>query len=63
MDGEVTGVFADYKYVGTGDTGGSTEDYTARMLEAMVTKSETVLPTPARGGRGNPAPPPPSGRR
>jgi alpha-mannosidase len=61
LDGEVTGVFADYKYVGTGDTGGSTEEYTARMLEAMVTKSETVLPTGGRGGRGNPTPPPPSG--
>ena len=59
LDGEVTGVYADYKYVGTGDTGGSTEDYTARMLEAMVTKSETVLPTGGRGGRGNPNPPPP----
>ena len=61
LDGEVTGVFADYKYVGTGDTGGSTEDFTARMLEAMVTKSETVLPNPASGEGGNPNPPPPSG--
>jgi alpha-mannosidase len=59
LDGEVTGVYADYKYVGTGDTGGATEEYTARMLEAMVTKSETVLPTVGRGGRGNPNPPPP----
>ncbi|HEX3746982.1 MAG TPA: glycoside hydrolase family 38 C-terminal domain-containing protein [Bryobacteraceae bacterium] len=58
LDGEVTGVYADYHYVGTGDTGGSTEESTARMLEAMVTKSETVLPTPGRGGRGNPAPAP-----
>jgi len=61
LDGDVTGVFADYKYVGTGDTGGSTQEYTARMLEAMVTKSETVLPTVGRGGRGNPNPPPPPG--
>jgi alpha-mannosidase len=57
LDGEVTGVFADYKYVGTGDTGGSTEDYTARMLEAMVTKTATPLPNPGRGGRGTPPPP------
>ena len=44
----------------------------SRMLEAIVTKSETVLPTGGRGGRGGPAPlprrlrrPPPgeSGRR
>ena len=41
LDGEVTGVYADYHYVGTGDTGGATQESTARMLEAMVTKSET----------------------
>ena len=52
LDGDVTGVYADYKYVGTGDTGGATQEYTVRMLEAMVTKSETVLPTGGRGGRG-----------
>ena len=57
LDGEVTGVYADYKYVGTGDTGGSTEEFTARMLEAMVTKSEIVLPAGGRGaGRANAAP-------
>jgi alpha-mannosidase len=64
LDGEVTGVYADYKYVGTGDTGGATAEYTARILEAMVTKSETVLG--AAGGRGggrggaNAAPPTPA---
>jgi alpha-mannosidase len=50
LDGDVTGVYADYKYVGTGDTGGSTRESTAQMLEAMVTKSEIALPD--RGGRG-----------
>ncbi|HUI54950.1 MAG TPA: glycoside hydrolase family 38 C-terminal domain-containing protein [Bryobacteraceae bacterium] len=64
LDGEVTGVYADYHYVGTGDTGGATQEYTARMLEAMVTKSETVLPVPGGRGGGRPggtseaAPPP-----
>jgi alpha-mannosidase len=52
LDGAVTGVYADYKYVGTGDTGGSTQESTARMLEAMVTRSETVLPAGGRGGGG-----------
>ena len=53
LDGHVTGVYADYRYVGTGDTGGAPQEYTARMLEAMVTRSETVLPAVAgRGGRG-----------
>jgi len=54
LDGAVTGVYADYKYVGTGDTGGSTRDSTAHMLEAMVTKSEIVLPAGGRGGGGRP---------
>ena len=54
LDGDVTGVYADYKYVGTGDTGGAAQEYTARMLEAMVTKSETVLPVGGRGGGGRP---------
>jgi len=68
LDGEVTGVYADYKYVGTGDTGGAANEDTARMLEAIATKSEIVLPVPGgRGGRGGrpganntptPAPPP-----
>ena len=54
LDGEVTGVYADYKYVGTGDTGGATQEYTAQMLEAMVTKSETVLPVVGGRGGGRP---------
>jgi alpha-mannosidase len=50
LNGQVTGVYADYKYVGAGDIGGSVEEYTAKLLEALVTKSETVLPV--LGGRG-----------
>jgi alpha-mannosidase len=48
LDGKVTGVFADYHYVGTGDVGGATQESTVKLLEAIVTKSETVLPTPPR---------------
>jgi len=44
IDGKATGVFADYKYVGTGDIGGATQESTVKLLEAIVTKSETVLP-------------------
>jgi alpha-mannosidase len=44
LDGNVTGIFADYKYVGTGDIGGATLESTVKLLEAIVTKSETVLP-------------------
>ncbi len=47
LDGKVTGVFADYHYVGTGDIGGATEESTVKLLEAIVTKQRTVLPFPA----------------
>src|SRR6202048_927342 len=46
IDGKATGVFADYHYVGTGDIGGATQESTVKLLEAIVTKSETVLPSP-----------------
>ena len=49
LDGHVTGVFADYHYVGTGDVGGAARESTAKLLEAIVDKSETVLPPPPRG--------------
>ncbi len=48
LDGKVTGVFADYHYVGTGDIGGATQESTVKILEAIATKSETVLPSPPR---------------
>jgi alpha-mannosidase len=46
LDGKATGVFADYHYVGTGDVGGATQESTVKLLEAIVTKSKTALPTP-----------------
>ena len=49
VNGKATGVFADYHYVGTGDIGGATQESTVKLLEAIVTKSDTVLPTPPRG--------------
>jgi alpha-mannosidase len=68
LDGKVTGVYADYHYVGTGDIGGSANEDTVRLLEAMATKGMASLPPPGgRGGRGRggqaqmqQAPPPPS---
>lgn len=48
LDGKVTGVFADYHYVGTGDIGGATQEASVKLLEAIVTKSETVLPSPPK---------------
>ena len=48
INGNATGIFADYHYVGTGDIGGATQESTVKLLEAIVTKSETVLPSPPR---------------
>jgi len=60
VNGQLTGVFADYMYYGTGDVGGSAEEYSIKLMEAMVTKSPTVLPPPSvRGAR--PQTPPPAG--
>lgn len=44
LDGKVSGIYADYHYVGTGDIGGATQESTVKLLEAIVTKSKTVLP-------------------
>ena len=61
LDGKVTGVFADYKYIGTGDIGGSTDEETVKLLEAMVTKGKASLPPAGgRGGRGAATTPPPA---
>ena len=45
-DGKATGVYADYHYYGTGDTGGGPDETSVRMVEAIVTKSVVALPPP-----------------
>lgn len=61
INGELTGVFADYHYVGTGDTGGSPTEDSVKLMEAIETKSTSVIP-PMRFnfGRGQQQEPPPS---
>jgi alpha-mannosidase len=54
LDGQVTGVYADYHYVGTGDIGGAAQESTVKLLEAIVDKSETVLPPPPGPTFGRP---------
>jgi alpha-mannosidase len=49
INGKLTGAYADYMYYGTGDTGGSANESSIKLMEAIVTKSKTVLPA---GGRG-----------
>ncbi|WP_263384515.1 alpha-mannosidase [Granulicella arctica] len=45
IDGKLTGVFADYHYIGTGDIGGATNEESAKLLEAIVTGGEAIIPT------------------
>jgi alpha-mannosidase len=45
IDGKATGVFADYHYIGTGDIGGAVDEESVKLLEAMVTQGEAVLPS------------------
>jgi alpha-mannosidase len=52
LDGKVTGVFADYHYVGTGDIGGAADEESIKLLEATVDKTDAVLPVPAGGTPG-----------
>jgi alpha-mannosidase len=57
INGQLTGAFADYMYYGTGDTGGSANESSIKLMEAIVTKGKTQLPQQG-GGRGQQTPPP-----
>jgi alpha-mannosidase len=43
-NGNLTGIFADYHYVGTGDVGGSPNESSVRLMEAITSKGKTTLP-------------------
>jgi alpha-mannosidase len=47
-NGEVSGIFTDYHYYGTGDVGGAPTEASVKLLEAIVEKKEASLP-PERG--------------
>jgi alpha-mannosidase len=44
LNGKVSGVFTDYHYYGTGDTGGAPREESVKRLEAIVTKGSVSLP-------------------
>jgi alpha-mannosidase len=52
LDGKVSGVYADYHYIGTGDIGGATDEESVKFLEALVTQGKIVLP-PANDPSGS----------
>jgi alpha-mannosidase len=43
-NGDVTGVFTDYHYFGTGDIGGAPDEDSVKRLEAIVTQGAVSLP-------------------
>ncbi len=44
LNGKASGLFTDYHYYGTGDTGGSPREDSVRMVEAIITKNPAVMP-------------------
>jgi alpha-mannosidase len=46
IDGDVTGIKADYHYVGTGDIGGAPNESSVKLMEAIVTKGKASIPGP-----------------
>src|SRR5208282_6541247 len=46
-NGEVSGLYTDYRYYGVGDTGGAPREPSVKLLNAIVNKGSAVIP-PAR---------------
>jgi alpha-mannosidase len=44
-NGRVSGLFTDYHYYGTGDTGGAPNEDSVRMMEAIVTRNSALMAT------------------
>jgi alpha-mannosidase len=57
-NGESSGLFTDYMYYGTGDTGGSPSEASVKLMEAIVSQSRTVLPQASGRQAAGEAPPP-----
>jgi alpha-mannosidase len=53
-NGQASGLFTDYHYYGTGDTGGAPREESVKMLEAIVTKGTAVVPPPQTPGQPPP---------
>jgi alpha-mannosidase len=43
-DGKAAGIYADYRYYGTGDRGGAPDETSVKIVEAIVTKGVVALP-------------------
>jgi alpha-mannosidase len=51
-NGKASGLFTDYHYYGTGDTGGSPREDSVRMVEAIVTRNNALVAAQATVGDG-----------
>ena len=51
-NGKAGGLFTDYHYYGTGDTGGSPREDSVRMMEAIVTRNNALVEAQAVVGDG-----------
>src|ERR1044071_1351390 len=51
-NGRASGLFTDYHYYGTGDTGGSPREDSVRMVEAIVTRNNALVEAQAAVGDG-----------
>jgi alpha-mannosidase len=45
-NGEVSGLFTDYTYYGTGDIGGAPREFSVKLLDAVVRQKMAVMPPP-----------------
>jgi alpha-mannosidase len=52
LDGEASGVFADYHYYGTGDMGGAPSENSVKWVEAIVTKGQSPVDPNVHVGNG-----------
>lgn len=43
-NGRASGVFTDYHYYGTGDTGGAPREESVRMMEAIISRNPALMP-------------------
>ncbi len=51
-NGKVSGLFTDYHYYGTGDTGGAPREDSVRMMEAIVTRNGSLVGSQTPFGDG-----------
>ena len=58
-NGKSSGLFVDYRYYGTGDTGGAPREPSVKLMEAILSKGMAVIPPPRTPGQRQQTPTPP----